>query len=552
MYKVRVIRNIELNNVRLVFRTGSIEFNLIKDGKVEKSFTHNTRMNDFISLDNYDLNPEKYATSFIPKTSIQFVEDNGFYKLSFDPDKVISHMKRPKDLLVLLGNNPAIEQEMCDKLDRINTEGSVIYIYTSMSIGVSDWMKAEGDRDHLVYTLNEPVKVEEDGTFYNLICSGFNEDSKSHEYYWIRFSNNDTVNIKSDNRILANDIGEMLDVLSTDDSNESKTVQEFVKLDLKALMYDSCNDYIDMVKNRVDEAIRTFEDKIMPRDTKITLDYYLNHPTYRLGIHNPSSINNTIWILNAMRAALSDMYVIEAIMRWRMVLKSNFSFDYLDCIGNNLSWLRKRFRLPYELINAGYIAPCLDDINIIDTIDNFASCSGFLEYSEDYDADVMTYDWIVDSVIFYIHNSMTGIKSEALRKCVKVATELRNKYADVDTKLDRNTLNEMMDKYQSDDAISVITKLGALARNIRENLNTVGNFISFINSVLNDYPDAEYISLSDITLSKTYDHVASRAFSDVTTLLSYIRLFTMGEYNGNNLYTIFTSNNLSFVCTNMV
>lgn len=552
MTKSRIIRDIELKNVRLVFRLGSIEFNLMKNGKIEKSFTHDTKMDEFISLDSSGFNSDKYITSFVPKTNIQLVEENGFYKLSFDPNKTDISSKGIRDLLVLLGNNPAIEQEMCDKLDRINTEESVIFIYTSLKIGVNDWKKTEDSRDHLAYIMNDPVKAESDGTFYNLVYSESNDYNKTEEHYWIRFSSDDNVVINSDNRILADDIGEMLDVLSTDDSNESKTVQEFIKLDLKALMHDSCNEYIDIVRKRVDEAIRVFEDKIIPRGTKITLEYYLSDPAHRVERHNVTDINNAIWVLNTMRAALSDMYVIGAIMRWRLVLKSNFNFDYYNQIGNNISWLYNKFRIPFELINAGYIAPCLDDINIIDTIDNFISSSGFIEYVDDYDDDVMAYEWILDPIILYIHRSMTGIKAEALRKCVKVATELRNKYADIDTKLDRNTLSEMMNKYQDDDAISVITKLGARVRGIRENVDTVDNFISFINSVLNDYPDSEYIPLSDITLIKSYDHVASRSFSDASTLLSYIKLFIAGEHNGHSIDSIFTSNSLSFVCTNMV
>lgn len=544
MTKTRIIRDIELKNVRLAFKPGPIEFNLIKDGNVEKSFTHTTTLNEFISIDKVNVAQSAYATAFIRKTNIQFVEENGFYKLSFDPDRVNTSSKRVRDLLVLLGNNPCIEKEMCDKLDKINTEGSVIYISTSMSIGVNDWRKAEEDHDHLTYVMNKPVEKEEDGTFYNLVWAGLNNDTKSHEYYWIRFSNNDTFNIKTDNVILVDNIRDMLDALSSDDSNESKSVQDFIKLDLKALMYDSCNEYIDMVRKRLDEAIRAFEDKIIPRDTKITLEYYLSNQAYWLEWHNGTDTNKTIWVLNTIRAALSDKHVIEAIMRWRLILKSNFTFDYCSQIDNNISWLRERFIVPYELINAGYIAPCLSDINIIDTIDNFVSYSGLTEYVDDYDTDMTSYGLVLDPIIQYIHKSMTGIKTEALRKCVKVATELRYKYTSVSLKMNKELLSELMGKYQDDNAVSIITKLDTYIRCIKGNLDTVDKFISFMNSVLNDYPDNDYMPLSGITLIKSY--------TDATTLLSYIKLFIMGKYHDDNLDTIFTTKSIDFVCSNTI
>ncbi len=552
MTKTRIIRDIELKNVRLAFKPGPIEFNLIKDGNVEKSFTHTSTLNEFISIDKVNVTQSAYATAFIRKTNIQFVEENGFYKLSFDPDRVNTSSKRVRDLLVLLGNNPCIEKEMCDKLDRINTEGSVIYISTSMSIGVNDWRKAEEDHDHLTYVMNKPVEKEEDGTFYNLVWAGLNNDTKSHEYYWIRFSNNDTFNIKTDNVILVDNIRDMLDALSSDDSNESKSVQDFIKLDLKALMYDSCNEYIDMVRKRLDEAIRAFEDKIIPRDTKITLDYFLNHLSVNAGVHDVSDINNILWVLNTMRAVMADACTIEAIMRWKLMLINNFKLDYRNDIDNNVSWSSKRFMVPYELINAGYIVPCLDDINIMDTIDNFVSYSGLTEYVDDYDADMMTYDWAVWSVIQYIHKSMTGIKTEALEECVKVATELRDKYTSVSLKMNKELLSELMDKYQDDNAVSIVTKLDAYVRCIKDNLYVVDNLISFLNAVLNDHRAKGHVSLADMTLTKSYDHVSSRRFSSVPNLLSYIKLLTMKEYNGNSLDTIFTTKSIDFVCSNMV
>lgn len=551
----RIIRNIKLHNVKLIARRGNLKFNLLDGDNIALSVNANKPHNiTSFSGGLYSVatvksgNMDSVLKVYKPVMSVQFVEDNGVYKLFFDRDFIGTHNDNmapgpdSNELGVILGTDSAIEEDMCKKLDSLDPNGTVIYSCPSLEITSSDW-KRSNTLSKSPYSLDSFIN-QNNFREYQWFAVKTSDDIRD---IWVKITNDCTINVLSDNKLIFNNVDEIVNSLEDIDSAlYRELLQNFARIDLSCYLRQDATEYLSMVEKRVDEAIEACESNIQypTENNTITLEAFLKRG---LGIvHRNQEERNKIWALHNMRCAIKDESFVEDILVWMLILNTKASID-TDSITNGLRIPVDRITmLPKYMIVGDHIVPYLTDIDILGCITNLIDDRNIIYCNDEYD-DVIDYSTLISDVSRYVCESMVGIKTETLNICLNSARKLREKYISSKVGLDINELKRLMDEYPDKTVIELTDAYNSKHHYIETNLETIDKLISMLCRIINKNADKSVVSLTELYYDNSWNNLDTSVFKNKWNLLPCLNMLLIGDTYQDVMYREFeTSDFRSF------
>lgn len=526
---IRVIRNIKLNNVKLIARCGKLKLNLLdKDNDIAIS------SNGGIIHPITSFSSARYSTTsdtsgnidnivkvFKPTMTVQFIEDNGVYKMFFDRNDLCGNSNNligpySRELGIILGTDPAIEEKICEELDSLKSDGATIYSYPSLELTTSDWKGYDTDDLHLLRNSH--------GVYYNFTV----EIDNDIKCVLVNIGSNLSVNVLPDNKLIFNDIDTIVSGLEDINYRRCReSLQDFAKLDLKDYLSQDATKYLTLVETRVNEAITACESAIKYRndDKVITLDTFLKSGS--IMVDRSPEDRHKLWALNNMKYAIKDEVFIEHVLAWMITLNTKSAIDPATLTNGRL-YMYGIPKLPNEMIRNNHIVPYLDDINILDYISNFLDTETIISYDDDCDYHYINDNVLINDVSRYVCESMIGVKLDALRICLNSAHYLRSKYSSFNPELDMDQLNELMAKYPGKSIPELCGMHKAKHYYIDMNLDAIDKLISLLSKLIDNNSDRSVVSLIELSYDDSWSVCDLGVFERRSNLLDLLNVLMMG------------------------
>lgn len=548
----RIIRNIKLHNVKLIARRGNLNFNLLDGDNISIS-ANVYRPHNITSFSSvlYSIatvesgNIDSVLKVYKPVMSVQFVEDNGVYKLFFDRDFIGTHndnmMPGPdsNELGVILGADSAIEEEMCKKLDSLDPNGTVIYSCPSLEITSSDW-KRSNLFSKPPYSIDS-FFCQSNFKEYQWFAVNMSDDTTD---VWVKITNDCTINVLPDNKLIFNNVDEIVDSLADIDSEPYRELlQDFTRVDLSGYLRQDATEYLSILEKRVDEAIKACESNIQhpTENNTITLEAFLKRG---LGIiRSNQEERHKLWALRNMRCAIKDESFIEDILLWMLILNTKSSIDTSSITNGQRITVDGIPTLPRYMITRDHIVPYLTDIDILGCISNLINDSNIIYCNDECD-DVIDYPTLISDVSRYVCESMVGITTETLNICLNSAHKLREKYISAKIGLDIDDLKKLMADYPDKTITELTDMYSSKYHYIERNLETIDKLISMLGGIINKNSDKSVISLAELHYDNSWNNFGTRVFSSKWNLLPCLNMLLIGDTHQDVMYHEFETSEL--------